>query len=84
MFAKWSARNPVSGTAYNHFQGHALAQAEVEQPRVMLFVVDLPAFIFQSGGGMNQGDGRFSMFGLARETALLHIRCQVFVHFYSG
>ena len=84
MFAKWSATNPVSGTAYNHFQGHALAQAEVEQPRVMLFEEDMPAFIFQSGGGMNQGDGRFSMFGLARETALLHIRCQVFVHFYSG
>lgn len=84
MFAKWSVRNPVSGTAYSQFQGHAQAQAESAPTRVVLFDEDMPAFVFQSDRGLNSGDGRFSLRGLARETALLHIRCRVFVHFFSG
>eukprot|EP00438_Fugacium_kawagutii_P008683 Skav210826 [mRNA] locus=scaffold1597:393139:398030:- [translate_table: standard] len=44
----------------------------------------LPAFVFQSAGGVQKGDGRLDMGGLAREYAILHIRCLVFVHFFSG
>lgn len=84
MHAKWSIRNPVAGSAFSHFQGHAMAAAEADAPKVIFFAEDLPAFVFQSESGMNHGDGRFSLGGLARETALLHVRAQVFVHFYSG
>lgn len=49
-----------------------------------VFHDDLPKLVFQSDHGFNRGDGRFSSIGLARETAILHIRAQVFVHFYSG
>ena len=84
MYAKWSARNPDGGTAFDQLQGHLRAPHDTVQPQVRLFEADMPAFVFQSDGGMNAGDGRFSLHGLARETAILHIRCQVFVHFFSG
>lgn len=84
MYAKWSVRNPSAGTAFDLFQGHAAGQADVSEPRVIFFAEDLPAFVMQSCCGMNNGDGRFSLFGLARETAILHVRAQVFVHFFSG
>ena len=84
FYAKWSARCPNSGTAFGHLQGHAVAQADAAAPQVFLFREDLPAFVMQSASGFNSGDGRFSLYGLARETAILHIRTQVFLHFFSG
>ena len=84
MFRKWSLRNPAAGSGFEQLQGHAVAKHETPAPRVILFEDDLPAFLYQSAAGMNQGDGRFSLYGLARETARLHIRTQVFVHFFSG
>lgn len=84
MYARWSARSPVVGSAFEQLQGHSLAQDERPAPQVLLFHADLLAFVLQSAQGMNSGDGRFALGGLARETALLHIRTQVFVHFFSG
>ena len=84
MHRKWSQRNPAAGSGFEQLQGHALARDEAPEPRVVLFSDDLPAFVYQSAAGMNQGDGRFSLHGLAKETARLHIRTQVFVHFFSG
>ena len=84
MHLKWSQRNPIAGSGFEQLQGHALTKHEAPEPRVVLFDDDLPAFVYQSAAGMNPGDGRFSLHGLAKETARLHIRTQVFVHFFSG
>ena len=84
MHLKWSRRNPTAGSGFEQLQGHAITSHEAPKPRVILFDADLPAFVFQSAAGMNAGDGRFSLKGLAREAARLHIRTQVFVHFFSG
>ena len=84
MHLKWSQRNPIAGSGFEQLQGHALTKHEAPEPRVVLFDDDLPAFVYQSPPGMNPGDGRFSLHGLAKETARLHIRTQVFVHFFSG
>ena len=84
MHAKWTIRHPDRGSAFDHLQGHAQAATEIPAPRIRFFSQDMPAFVFQSKEGMNSGDGRFSSQGLARETAILHIRTQVFVHFFSG
>ena len=51
MHAKWSIRNPVAGSAFSHFQGHAMAAAEADAPKVIFFAEDLPAFVFQSESG---------------------------------
>ena len=84
LHAKWSLRCPQPGSAFQQLQGHSIAADDHAPPTVHLFEADLPAFVFQSDHGCNAGDGRFSLFGLARETARLHIRANVFVHFYSG
>jgi hypothetical protein len=84
MRARWDIRIPTAGSGYENLQGHTVTPGEAATPKVVLFSDDMPAFIFQSAAGMNQGDGRFSLHGLAREAARLHIRAQVFVHFYSG
>ena len=62
MLAKWHMRNPTAGTGYERLQGHTITQAEAPQPKVILFAEDLPAFVYQSAAGMNQGDGRFSLY----------------------
>ena len=84
MLARWTLRHPDRGSAFDHLQGHAQTVAEAPEPQLRFFSQDMPAFVFQSRAGMNAGDGRFSLHGLARETAILHIRTQVFVHFFSG
>ena len=45
---------------------------------------DLPSFVLQSPHGIDEGGGAFTEGGLARETAILHIRALVVVHFFSG
>ena len=84
MLAKWVVRRPTSGSAFHQLQGHTMTPAEAASPQVLLFQEDLPSFVMQSHEGCNVGDGRFALTGLAKETALLHIRTQVFVHFFSG
>ena len=84
MKAKWTARSPNAGSGFTQLQGHTAAGDEGPEPQVRLFAEDMPAFVFQSAAGLNSGDGRFCLRGLARECARLHIRAQVFVHFFSG
>ena len=84
MLAKWCARQPTVGSGFQNLQGHSVTRQDNDQPQVRLFAQDLPAFVFQSEAGMQRGDGRYSQTGLARETARLHIRTLVFVHFFSG
>ena len=61
-----ASATPTAGSGFEQLQGHALTMHEAPEPKVILFDDDLPAFVYQSEAGMNPGDGRFSLHGLAR------------------
>eukprot|EP00435_Cladocopium_sp_Y103_P071808 s49_g38.t1 len=84
MLDKWMARTSQTGTAFDALQGREVGIQPAEHPEVKLFAEDMPAFVFQSAAGPNAGHGRFSLAGLAKEYALLHIKALVVVHFFSG
>ena len=83
MKQRWTARQPRVGTAYENLQGRR-TDAPPETPQVILFEADLPAFVFQSAAGPNNGGGRYAARSLASEYARLHIKTLVFVHVFSG
>jgi len=69
---------------YEQLQGRCILPQRRSHDGIWWLEQDLPAFVFQSAGGMQKGDGRCSSGGLARIYASLHIRCLVVVHFFSG
>ena len=80
MRSKWLGRAQVIGRAYEGLDGfceqHVLAEGEDEE---------IVPFLLQSSGGREQGEaGIFQQFGLAAETARLHVKGLIFVHFFSG
>lgn len=80
MKERWQTRIQVTGRAYEGLDGFCEHLAQPSDDKVEI----LP-FIFQSNGGRVQGHaGIFQHFGLAAETAMLHIKCFLFVHFFSG
>eukprot|EP00438_Fugacium_kawagutii_P028838 Skav229822 [mRNA] locus=scaffold2672:76324:80457:- [translate_table: standard] len=84
MLARSRARTPNPDPAFTHLFGMCTAEPPARSTDLWWQDADLPAFVFQSSGGPQRGDGRLDMTGLAKEYALLHIRCLVFVHFFSG
>eukprot|EP00438_Fugacium_kawagutii_P034473 Skav215971 [mRNA] locus=scaffold3174:31633:36537:- [translate_table: standard] len=70
--------------AYTQMFGICTSSSPVSSSQLWWQDADLPAFVFQSAGGMQRGDGRLDMGGLAKQYAILHIKCLVFVHFFSG
>eukprot|EP00435_Cladocopium_sp_Y103_P032495 s3994_g8.t1 len=89
MFNKWVVRNGLDPQMpYEQLVGSCLRADLVDEPEVPLpaagDIGDL-AFIMHSAHGVLHGDnGVFSMKGLAKLYAKLHIRTICFVHFYSG
>ena len=83
MKQRWTARQPQVGSAFANLQGRR-TDTPMNEPQVILFEADLPAFVFQSAAGPNNGGGRYAAKGLAREYARLHIKTLVFVHVFSG
>lgn len=80
MRAKWNARTPDAGRAYEGLDGFCEHQNENNETKVEI----LP-FLMQTNGGPVQGEaGIYKQFGLAAEAARLHITCFIFVHFFSG
>ena len=80
MKERWQTRIQVTGRAYEGLDGFCEHLAQPSDDKVEI----LP-FIFQSNGGRVQGHaGIFQHFGLAAETAMLHIKCFLFIHFFSG
>ena len=84
MFNKTLQRRPPDATAYLQLQGRRVEQDPNKQQGLWWTHADLPAFILQSPQGIDQGGGAFSMQGLARAAALLHVRALVITHFFSG
>jgi hypothetical protein len=84
MFDKMLQRRPSDDVAYTQLQGTQITQIPQTDPQLWWTRADLPSFIMQSVCGRDNAGGAFAMHGLARETALLHVRALVVVHFFSG
>lgn len=80
MRSKWLNRAQVIGRAYEGLDGFC-----EQLPEVGNNGVEIVPFLLQSNGGRAQGEaGIFQQFGLAAETARLHVKGLIFVHFFSG
>ena len=80
MRDKWTTRFPDSGSAFQSFEGTVI-ETDPQEPPDDAFV----PFLGQTAGGHICGHaGIFQTYGLAAEAARLHIKCLLFVHFYSG
>eukprot|EP00435_Cladocopium_sp_Y103_P046244 s495_g13.t1 len=84
MFAKMQARRPSDSEAFSQLQGRQVQQVTDQTKELWWRQSDLPAFVMQSVEGPDHGNGVYSMSGLAKEAAMLHIRALVVVHFFSG
>jgi len=80
MKAKWHNRIPVSGRAFEGLDGYCeLSSLGSEQED------EFVPFLMQTNGSRVPGEaGVFQQYGLAAETARLHIKGFIFVHFLSG
>ena len=80
MQATWRHRVQVTGRAFEGLDGvceqaHDGSSDEVE----------IIPFLLQTNGGRSPGEaGIYQQYGLAAETARLHIKGFLFVHFFSG
>ena len=84
MKDKMMERRPSDTVAYENLQGHRITQKDPADSKLWRQTSDLPAFVFQSMQGADSGGGAYAMYGLAKETAILHVRALVIVHFFSG
>ena len=80
MQQRWSARTADPGGAFHFLEGYCTTPAVLQDQEDVV----LP-FLGHTPAGRDPGKaGTFQIFGLAAETARLHIKCYLFVHFYSG
>ena len=80
MQHKWAIRTASPGSAFQMLDGFCVSS---EGPDVTEDLI-IP-FLGQSTAGRFQGKaGAYQTFGLAAETARLHLKSYLFVHFYSG
>ena len=84
FLARWMLRTPSPGARFEELQGRLDTPTPDGPPNVHLFENDFPAFIMLAPPGPNKGGGALDQIGLAKETAILHIRWLVFAHFFSG
>ena len=83
LFEKACRNQHVHGAAFEQLQGFQTAQQANEEQNESLGK-DFPQFVIDSPEGHLTAEGRFDDVNLANELAILHIRCRLFVHFYSG
>ena len=80
MKAKWLSRISVTGRAFEGLDGYC-----DQTPTQEAAEIEIVPFLFQSNGGRDPGEaGIFQQFGLAAETARLHVKGFLFIHFFSG
>lgn len=80
MQHKWTARVATPGDAFQILDGFCASSTTPATSDELI----LP-FLGQSTAGRVQGKaGLYQTFGLAAETARLHIKSYLFVHFFSG
>ena len=80
MKAKWQSRVLDVGRAFEGLDGFCEQNfGDLSEQ------VEIIPFLMQSNGGRVQGDaGIYQQYGLAAETARLHVKGFLFVHFFSG
>ena len=80
MQHKWTCRTASPGDAFQMLDGFCTSQDEPAAADDLII-----PFLAQSTEGRVQGAaGAYQTFGLAAETARLHIKSYLFIHFYSG
>ena len=84
MWHKMQSRRPSDMLAFENLHGRRITSKSSSSPQLWWQTSDLPAFVMQSPAGVDRGNGEYSMSGLAREIAMLHVRALVVVHFFSG
>ena len=84
MFARAQSRRSNEDVAFTLKQGRKISLNPQTNPEIWWQKQDLPAFVLHSNGGPDQGGGAYSLHGLAREAAILHVKALVIVHFFSG
>ena len=83
MRYKAVCRYGAGGSLFTQLQGRCEPQPE-QPPQLWWQTKDLPAFLMQSGPGPHDGNGMMGSSDLAYQYSLLHIKCHLFVHFFSG
>ena len=80
MRARWQSRTLETGRAFEGLDGFCeQSSGEVSEQ------VEIIPFLMHSNGGRVQGEaGIYQQYGLAAETARLHVKGFLFVHFFSG
>eukprot|EP00435_Cladocopium_sp_Y103_P035098 s3646_g9.t1 len=84
MFNRVQCRRPSDTQTFDQLQGRQVQAVQDGESQVWWTKSDLPAFIMHSVQGTDKGGGAYSMSGLAKEAAILHVRALVIVHFFSG
>ena len=84
MFQKALLRQDAPGDAFQMMQGRWIASEASSVETDESSRIDIPAVVMHSQGGKEVGNGQLDEGGLARVYAKLHLRCMVFVHFFSG
>ena len=84
MHTKQVQRAGEGGRAFELLQGHNAVQNDSHFASRPPSVDKQPAFILQSASGPHGASGQLGVTDLAYMYAQLHIRHQVFVHFFSG
>ena len=84
MFQKQPDAEEQVGHSFQNLQGR-LMQVEVpEAPKSWWQTSELPSVVMQSPQGQDVGNGQLDEKGLAALYSKLHLKCLVFVHFFSG
>ena len=85
MLQRWTARRPPDGQPmYNALEGFCVETGDDTMNQVKEEADVIPFVVVSAGGNLQGAAGRFSMCGLARLHAALHIRTLCFIHFFSG
>ena len=84
MYARWTARFPQAGTAFNQLQGRKLDLDATGDSDAQPAQHSVQGFVLQSPHGGLDGGGLFQCAGLATLNARMNISTLVFVHFFSG
>lgn len=85
MLARWTMRHPPdSCPMYEALEGFCVETGEEANQAIPVDEETVPFVVVSAGGHLQGVAGRFSMTGLAKLHAALHIKTLCFVHFFSG
>ena len=83
LYLKTVGRSEEGGQAFHGLQGRQVNEVVHDKPPDQE-PVQIRAFVLDSPGGEFVGDGLLDHANLARGYAILHVKCRLFVHFFSG